>query len=170
MHQEVALFDLTYTLSPPSEQRRVEGLLGVNFPIYVAEDLILQDLNGRWPIPQFTFHENEMSYSTAESNMKRNVLPLHVVPLQYCPLTLIARRLVYLRNGYAFVPNVLFARVVRERFQAHLERKMKQSERVSQGMMKVSDDCHFRPRHDVMLIMFSHVFVTNLKNDCHPLN
>ena len=124
---EVNLFEYIYLRAPRNDQQNVETKLDIRLPIIDHQNLIKLDLNGRWPIADYTFDDGDKKASEAQLDMQNKNLPLRAVPMNELPPSFIAKRLIYLRNGYGFVPQLLFARIVCERFRRILTEKMSQT-------------------------------------------
>ena len=128
--QELTLFEYKYKLEINYGYnkyilKQIESSLFDNilYPLYTPNDIILNDLNGRSPIPYFQFN----SEYTKLHKMTVKYFPFHIVPFYICSNKLIAQRMVYIRNGYAFIPNFLWPEIVTTKYMTFLVNKMKET-------------------------------------------
>eukprot|EP01083_Nonionella_stella_P092256 258196_1 len=128
IRHEVTLFESKYVLSSCKSQQHIAlKLLNHNqYPLYNANDIILNDLNGRTPIPFFQFD----STSVKSHYLQNKYLPFHILPFNECCPKLIAQRLVYIRNGFVFVPHFLFSGILCDRYQQYLRKQMRNMQQV----------------------------------------
>eukprot|EP01084_Bolivina_argentea_P295973 509680_1 len=141
IQHEVTLFELKYKLSLNNNYNtykinQIESILfnNITYPLYYANDIILNDLNGRTPIPYFRFNTTIKS-----TNLYEKYFPFHIVPFQMSPNRLIAQKLIYIRNGYCFIPHFLYIQVICDKYKNYLHKKMKQAKSALHKMKQDSD-------------------------------
>ena len=133
---ETSLFESKFRLSSPNSDniKRIESILfnNITYPLYNANDIILNDLNGRSPIPHFDFNTN---CSDKSRSIQSAYFPFHILPFEQCSNKLIAQRKVFIRNGYAFVPHFLYPQIVCNQYFKYLKKQMKKT-KVALNKMK----------------------------------
>ena len=125
--QEVTLFEYKYKLEMIYGYKGVikqieSSLFDITYPLYTVNDIIVNDLNGRYPIPYFQF-----SHNLKIQQKTRKYFPFHIIPFDICSNKLISQRKVYIRNGYAFIPDFFWPEIVTTKYMKFLKNKMKET-------------------------------------------
>jgi len=117
--QEKKFFELRWELTTAERKARViRQLTDENTGPCVElgkEQLMRLGLNGKSPIPFFQ----------SDTNIKEETthLPYHKVPFYEVP-SLVGRRAVFIEDGFAFIPNILFKTYIAGKFRAQLSQSL----------------------------------------------
>lgn len=123
--QELSLFDARYQLASGKEKQRINNELSninnidsnniVTYETFDKKRLIESNLNGKSPI--LLFNENYVMQEESQ------LFPYHKVPFTHV-FNLIGKKRVYLKNGYAYVPNNLFSTIIIGKFRSHISKSL----------------------------------------------